>query len=160
MKPLRTVLVPENCRPAKIAGVELADGGQATVRTADGSANAEAALGEVESVANLSSYAVIRDPSEQGSVNAALQDEVFDEAADGVVGQRGRNGGAQAKAAAQAASYVVFAAALPDLEVARGVDAVFAEDRGAALPRPARGSPSGEGSRESRAGSWLEGSFQ
>ena len=59
-------------------------------------------------------------------IDAALQDEVFDEAADGVVGERGGDGGAQAEAAAQAARHVVFAAALPHLKLARGVDAAFA----------------------------------
>ena len=56
-------------------------------------------------------------------IDAALEDEVFDEAADGVVGERGGDGGAQAEAAAQSAGHVVFAAALPDLELACGVDA-------------------------------------
>jgi hypothetical protein len=115
-----------DCRPVKIAGVELADGGEAAIGTSYGRPHTEAPLSEVEAVANLASYAVIWNPFEQGSVNSALQHQVFNEAADGVVGERGGNGGAQAEAAAQAAGDVVFAAALPNLEMARGMDAVLA----------------------------------
>ena len=59
-------------------------------------------------------------------VDAALEDAVFDEAADGVVSQRGSDGGAEAEAAAKTASDVVLAAALPNREVAGGVNASLA----------------------------------
>ena len=126
VEPARAVLGAEDRVPVEVAGFDLADGGVAAVGAAGGGAQAEAALGEVEAVAHGAANAVVRDPSEQGGVDAALQDEVFDEAADGVVGEGGGDGGAQAEAAAEAAGDVVFAAALPDLEVARGVDAAFA----------------------------------
>ena len=61
-----------------------------------------------------------------GGVDAALEDEVFDEAADGVVDERGGDGGAEVEAAAEATSNVVFAATFPDAEVARADDAAFA----------------------------------
>ncbi len=112
--------------PVEVAGLDLADGGVAAVGAADGRAHAEAALGEVEAVADLAADAVVGNPLDEGGIDAALQDKVFDQAANGVVGQSGGDGGAQAKAAAQAAGHVVFAAALPDLEVARGVDAALA----------------------------------
>ncbi len=47
-------------------------------------------------------------------------------AADGIVGERGGDCGSHAEAASQAARDVVFAAALPDLELARGVNSAFA----------------------------------
>ena len=112
--------------PVEVAGLDLADGGVAAVGAAGGRAHAEAALGKVEAVADGAAHAVVGNPFEQGSIHAALQDEVFDQAADGVVGQRGGDGGAQAEAAAQSAGHVVFAAALPHLKLARGVDAALA----------------------------------
>ena len=95
----------------------------AAVGTAGGGADSEAAFGEVEAVADIAADAIVLDPFEQGEVDAALEHEVFDKAADGVVGKRGGDGGTQAEAATEAAGDVVFAAALPDLEVAGGVDA-------------------------------------
>ena len=59
-------------------------------------------------------------------VDAALEDEVLDQPADVVVGERGHDRGAQPEAAAQAAGDVVLAAALPHPERARGADAPLA----------------------------------
>ena len=98
----------------------------AAIGTAGGCAHAEAALRKVEAVADGAAHAVIGNPFEQGKIDAALQHEVFDEAADGVVGERGGNGGAEAEATAQAAGHVVFAAAFPNLELARRVNPVVA----------------------------------
>ena len=112
--------------PVEIAGLYLADGGVAAVGAAGSRAHAEAALGKVEPVAHRAAHAVVWNPVEQRVIDAALQDEVFDQPADGVIGERGGNGGAQAETAAQAAGHVVFAAALPHLKLARGVDAAFA----------------------------------
>ena len=123
---LRTVHVSKDQRPIEIAGGELAYGGVAAVGTACGGSNSEAALGEVEAVADIAADTVVLDPLEQGEVDAALKHEVFDEAADGVVSERGGDGGAQAEAATEAAGDVVLAAALPDLELAGGVDAGIA----------------------------------
>ena len=58
--------------------------------------------------------AVVRDPAHERRVDAALEDEVLEQAADVVVGERGDDRGPQAEAAAQAARDVVLAAALPD----------------------------------------------
>ena len=118
--------LPKDRVPIEVAGLDLADGGVAAVGAAGRGAHAEAALSKVEAVADGAADAVVRNPADERSIDAALQDEVFDEAADGVVGERGGDGGAQAEAAAQAASHVVFAAALPHLKLARGVDAAFA----------------------------------
>ena len=126
MKPARAVRMAEDRFPIEVAGLDLADGGVAAVGAAGRGAHAEAALSKVEAVANGAADAVIRNPADERSIDAALQDEVFNQAADGVVGERGGDGGAQAEAAAQAAGDVVFAAALPHLKLARGVDAAFA----------------------------------
>ena len=116
----------EDRLPIEIAGLDLADGGVAAVGAAGGGAHAEAALSKVEAVAHGAADAVVRNPADERRIDAALENEVFNEAADGIVGERGGDGGAQAEAAAQAAGDVVFAAALPHLKLARGVDAAFA----------------------------------
>jgi hypothetical protein len=54
-------------------------------------------------------------------LDAALEHQVFHEAADGIVGERGDDGGVEAEAPLQPAGDVVLSAALPDLERARGV---------------------------------------
>ncbi len=111
---------------SKSPDLNLADGGVAAVGAANGGAHAVAALSKVEAVAHGAAHAVVRNPSDERSIDAALQNEVLDQAADGIVGERSGDGGAQAETAAQAAGHVVFAAALPNLEMARGVDAAFA----------------------------------
>jgi len=50
----------------------------------------------------------------------------LDEAADGVVGKCSRDGGAHAKATSKATGDVVLAAAFPNGELPRGVNAAFA----------------------------------
>ncbi len=126
VEPARAVLRAEDGCPVEVAGFDLADGGVAAIGAARGGAQAESALSEVEAVAHGAADAVEGSPFEQGSVDAALENEVLDEAADGVVCQRRGDGGAQAEAAAQAAGYVVLAAAFPHGEVPRGVDAALA----------------------------------
>ena len=70
--------------------------------------------------------AVVGHPAQVALVDAAAQDELLDETADGVVGERADERRAQAEAAPQAARHVVLAAALPDLEGARGRDPALA----------------------------------
>ena len=59
-------------------------------------------------------------------VDATLEDQVFEQPADVVVGERRDDGGSHAKAAAQAARDVVLATALPDPEAPGGADAPLA----------------------------------
>jgi len=56
-----------------------------------------------------------RGPFDEAGIDAALQDEVLDQAADVVVGKRGAHRRAEAEAAAQAARDIVFAAAFQTL---------------------------------------------
>ncbi len=115
MEPARSELAEEVVE-VDVAGLQLADGGVAAVGHADRPAHAEAALGEVESVAGRTAHTVGRDPHDVRRVEAAGEDEVLDEAADLVVHERGDDGAAQAEDPAQAAGDVVLAAALPGLE--------------------------------------------
>jgi hypothetical protein len=96
------------------------------IRTADSTAKAEAALGEVEAVPHEPADSIVRHPFDQGSVDAPLQYQVFNESPDRVVGQRGCDGGAQAEAAAQAPGHVVFAATLPNQKLTCRVYAALA----------------------------------
>ena len=116
----------EDVVPVEIAGLELAGGGMAAVGNADRAANAEAALGEVQAVADGAAHAVEGRPFDEFGVHAALQNEILEQTADFVVGKGGGDGGLQPEAAAQAAGDVVFAAAFPDLELAGAADAAFA----------------------------------
>ncbi len=99
----RTPVPAEDVVPVEIAGLELAGGGVAAVGDADGAADAEAALGEVEAVADGPADAVVLAPLDEVGGDAALHDEVLDQVADLVVDEGGADGGAQAEALAQAA---------------------------------------------------------
>ena len=65
-------------------------------------------------------------PSGHILADAALQHEVFDQAADGIIGEGGDDRGVKTEAALEAASDVVLAAAFPGAKVARGGDALVA----------------------------------
>ena len=97
----------------------------AAVGAAERRADAEAALGEVEAVAHGAADAVVLHPPD-ALVDAALEHQVFDQAAHRVVGERRHDRGGQAEAAPQPARDVVLAAAFPHLERAGGVDAAVA----------------------------------
>ena len=84
---------PEEVLPVDVARLQLAGGGVAAVGHAHGAADAEAALGEVEAVADGAADAVVGPPLDEVGVHAALQDEVFDQVADLVVGEGGDDGG-------------------------------------------------------------------
>ena len=116
----------EEVVPVDLAGPHARGGRVAPVADADRAAHAEAALGEVQPVADLPADAVERHPADERRIDAALEDEVFEEPADLVVGEGADEAGAQAEAAAQAARDVVLAAALPDAELARRADAPVA----------------------------------
>ena len=119
----------EEVVPVDVVRPELRRGGEATVADADGAADAEAALGEVQAVADGAADAVVVAPLDELRVDAALEDEVFDEAADLVVRERGDDRGAEAERAAQATGDVVLAAALPGGELAGGADAAARQGR-------------------------------
>ena len=89
----------EEVVPVDVVRPELRRGGEATVADADGAADAEAALGEVQAVADGAADAVVVAPLDELRVDAALEDEVFDEAADLVVRERGDDRGAEAERA-------------------------------------------------------------
>ena len=91
----------EDLVPVDVARLELRDRRVAAIGAAERRADAEAALGEVEAIAHRAADAVVLDPR-HALVDAALKHQVFDEAADGVVGERSDDGGVQAEAALSA----------------------------------------------------------
>jgi len=64
VQPARTVIGSEDFGPVEVAGFDLADGGVATVAASCGSAKAEPALREVETIADSATHAVVRNPAE------------------------------------------------------------------------------------------------
>ena len=110
----------------KVGGGRLGNGGVGAVGAAHGAADAKAALGEVQAVAADAADAVGLLPVDQAGVHAALLDQILEQLAHLVVREGGQHTGVQAKALVQAAHDVVFAAALPGLELAGGADAPLA----------------------------------
>src|SRR6516162_1664934 len=94
----------------------------AAIGATHGGAHAESAFGEVQAIADGAADTVEGNPADVPQVDSTLQHEIFDQAADGIVGQRGDNGGLQAKAATKAARDIVFAATFPDAKLPRGGD--------------------------------------
>ena len=115
-------LAAEELVPVDLARLHLAGGRVATVRAAERRAQAEAALREVEAVANGAPDAVVLHEADVALVDAALVEQVLEQAADRVVDEGGDDRRALAEAAREAAGDVVLAAAFPDPEAARGVD--------------------------------------
>ena len=71
-------------------------------------ADAEAALGEVQAVADRAADAVVVAPLDEIDVHPSLEDEVLDEVPHLVVDEGAHQGGAQAEALAQSARHVVL----------------------------------------------------
>ena len=116
----------EDVVPIDVADLDLGGGGVAPVGIADRAADTEAALGEVETVADGAANAVVVAPLDEVGGDAALHDKIFDEVADLVVDEGGDDGGFVTEAFAETAGGVVFAAAFPDLEIARGANPALA----------------------------------
>ena len=116
----------EDVVPIEVARLELAGGAVAAVGNAHRAPHPEAALGEIQAVAHRPPHAVVWHPLDELGGDTALEDEVLEQPADVVVRERGADGGPQAEAAPQAAGDIVFAAAFPDFELARGAHAPLA----------------------------------
>src|SRR6185437_8515889 len=106
--------------PVDLAWFKLAHCRMAAIAASEGRAHTEAALGEVEAIAHRAADAVILCPFQVGEIDTALQHQILDQPPDGVVGQCRDDRSLKAETAAESARDVVLAAALPDLELARG----------------------------------------
>lgn len=125
MEPARAVAAEDRI-PVDVAELHRCRGRVRPIRGSQGRPHAEAALDEVETVAHSSPDAVVGTPHDVALVDATLQDQVLEEAADGVVGECGDDRRAQPEAAAQTSRHVVLAAALGDGERASRRDPTFA----------------------------------
>src|SRR5579863_5251949 len=89
-----------------------------SIGAADCSTQSEAALGEIQAIANGAPDTVIRNPANISLRYTTLQHEIFDKSTDRIIGQGGNNRSFHAEAPPKAASDIVFAAAFPGAEMA------------------------------------------
>lgn len=125
VKPFAAGLGKESV-PVEVAGLELGSGAVAAIDAAFGTTDSEAALGEVDGIADAFAHAIVGHPFDEAGIDTALEDEVLDEAANFVIGEGGEDAGAMREATAQAADHIVFAPAFPGGELAGGADSALA----------------------------------
>ena len=118
MQPARALLA-EDLVPVDLARLQLAHRRVTAVAATQRRAYAKPALRKVQPVAHRAPDAVVLHPLHVRLVHAALQHQVFDQPAHGIIGQRGHHRRLQSEAPPQPARHVVLAAALPHLELAR-----------------------------------------
>src|SRR5258708_9621630 len=106
-------IVDEDAVPVHIPRFELRDRGMAAIGATHRSPQSKSSLGEIQAVAGLPPYAIVRNPLDIGLVDSPLVDQVLNQPANGVIDERGDDGGIQPKAALETTRNVVFAAALP-----------------------------------------------
>src|SRR3982074_3599023 len=98
----------KNFAPINLAGPKLRHGGVPAIRTTQWGACPKSAFGKIETVAHRAAHAIVISPAHMAQINAALKHEVFAQAPDRIIGERGDDGGAQTKTTAQSAGHVVF----------------------------------------------------
>jgi len=118
--------MPEDPFPIDITLFQLRNSGVSPIRAAKRRADAETTLGKVHPVAHIAADTVVFCPFDVRLIDAALIDQILNETPDRVVRQRGDDGRVKPETAFEAACDVVFAAALPNLEGTRRVDALIA----------------------------------
>jgi len=116
----------EDLLPVEVAGLAVRDGGVSPIRAADGGADTESSLGKVQAVADGSADSVIGHPADEGGVDTALKDKVFEKLSNRIFREGGDNGSAETETSAESARDVVFSAALPGAKITSGVDPFFA----------------------------------
>jgi hypothetical protein len=95
----------------------------ATIVGAECGSDPETAFCKVETVAGSSPDAIVRHPADQRLIDAALKDEILEQAPDWIVGESGDHSGFEAEAAFQSAGDVVFASAFAYFEGSGGGNA-------------------------------------
>jgi len=98
----------------------------AAIRYADRAAESEAALGEIQAVADGASAAVVLAPPDEIRGDAALHHEILDEVAHLVVDEGRAHRGSQTETFPEPARGVVFAAAFPNREMPGGAHPALA----------------------------------
>jgi len=116
----------ENMLEIQIFRCCLLDCGVESVGAADRAAHAEASFREIEAVTADPADAVCLLPADQGSVNAALLDEILHESADFIVCECCQDSSIHAKTLVKTTDYIVFSAAFPCAEASGCSDSAFA----------------------------------
>src|ERR1700733_8158629 len=112
--------------PIEVAGLAAGDRRMATVRAAHRGAYSESSLGEVQPVAHRPANTVVGNPPDERSIDAPLQNQIFEQLSNRIFGKGCDDGGAHAEASSQSASNVVFSTTLPGTEVSSGMDSLLA----------------------------------
>ena len=89
------------------------------IRAAQRRADAETSFGKIQSVARPASDAIVFNPANMRLIHAALIDQILHEPADWIISQRCHDRSVHPKATLQTPGDIVFAAAFPNLEIAR-----------------------------------------
>jgi hypothetical protein len=111
--------------PIDVAALELRNRRMAAVRAPHRGSYSKSSLREVQSIAYGAANAVVRNPTQEGSVNATLQDAVFNQPPYGILRERRDHSCSKAEASPQTTRDVVFSTALGDAEVPRRVNPVL-----------------------------------
>src|SRR5215472_9878653 len=105
MKPARAVF-GEDLLPVDVSRLELTGRAVAAIGASDRAADSKTALGEIETVAHRAPDSIVGNPTQIRLVNAALINQVLDQATHWVFRQRRNHRGIQAEAPLQPARNV------------------------------------------------------
>src|ERR1700682_1641908 len=103
----------------------MGDSGMTSIRASYGGTETESAFCEIQTVAHGAPDAIVRHPLDVRLVYSTLINQILDQSAHWIVGQRRNQGCIHSKAAPQAPRYVIFTPAFPGAKRARGRDAAI-----------------------------------
>src|SRR5438093_8576716 len=106
-------MLSTNLVPIDVAGLELRYRSVPAIVRSYSGAHAEATLGKVESVAGGVADAIVLNPAHERLINAALINQILEQAADRIASEGGNDGGFHTEAALPPTRAVVFSASLP-----------------------------------------------
>src|SRR5690625_4891827 len=115
MEPANAILT-KKLIPIDIARLHLGGRRMSAVGDSDRTANSKSALRKVQAISNFPPEAIERYPLDIRRINATLQNKIFDQPADVVVGKSRNDTGPQSKATAHSAGHIVFSAPFPGSE--------------------------------------------
>ena len=102
--------------PVDIAFLELRHRRISPIRTSESSTDAETAFGKVHTVANSTPNAIVLRPLNMRLIDAALIDQVLNQAADRIIGKCGNDRRVETETTLQTAGDVILTATLPHFE--------------------------------------------
>src|SRR5438105_12160202 len=102
MEPARAFL-DKNLLPINVSGPQLRDGGVTTIRTTKRSAYSVTTFSKIQAIADFAAHAIVLDPPDMRLIDPTLQNQIFDEASDRIIGKCGNNGGLLSETTPQSA---------------------------------------------------------